>query len=360
MNGSSLRHIVVSAAIGSALLLAVLAGQAGAAGAPGTISGTVKAPSGWSASGAIITAADANYHLFRTDAADDGTYTLDAVDPGTYTLTVEAKGLEIAPMPNVVLAAGQTLKQDFAMTVAKPFCFVKSPNSIPLTDDINSASFADAPDIHVDTAANLNEPVNNLPVLNMWGGPATAGGRFRVKYSSAGIHLAADMTYKTPGVNLAAPNSQFLGNAIEFDFQNDAYDPTRSTYDYDHNWQLLIGLGATPQWWLFGDLNQAPAINGKAEPLSSHLMIKDGPNKSEQLVRVDIPWAIFLTSDMSTAITPPKDGDLGAAELAVDQSGPDSTMATPTSLYQLTWSGFDTGFQEPDVLKPIQFCPQAP
>src|SRR5579884_4412927 len=89
MKGSHPRRSAVSWPLGGALLLAAFAGPAGAAGTTATISGTVKAPTGYSASGAIVTAADANYHLFRTDAADDGTYTLDGVDPGTYTLTVE-------------------------------------------------------------------------------------------------------------------------------------------------------------------------------------------------------------------------------------------------------------------------------
>ena len=57
--------------------------------------------------------------FFRTmDIADDGTYTLDGVDPGTYTLSVAAKGLEIAPLQNLVLADGQPLKQDLTLTPA--------------------------------------------------------------------------------------------------------------------------------------------------------------------------------------------------------------------------------------------------
>jgi hypothetical protein len=328
--------------------------------AAATISGTVKVPSGYSLVQATVTANDANNHIFRKEVADDGTYTLDSVAPGAYTLTVQAKGLETPPIQNLVLTDGQTLKQDFTLTAAKPFCFLKSPNPIPLTDDINSASFADAPDIHVDSAANLIEPVLDLPVLNMWGGPATAGGRFRMKYSSAGISLAADLTYKMSGVNLAAPDQQWKGNAIELDFQNDPYDPNREAFDPDHNWQVIVGLGQTPQWYVYqNDAGKAPAINGTAEPISSHLLVKDRPNKDGQLVRIDIPWAIFLKGDL-TPITPPQDNALGAAELAVDQSSPEATKDAPKSLYQLTWSGLDSSSGQPNALKPIQFCPQAP
>jgi carboxypeptidase family protein len=357
MKGSYYGRMAVRWPVGSALLIFTLASQALATG---TITGTLKAPTGWGLDGTWVTASDANAHLFRTmDIAADGTYTLDSVDPGTYTLSVAARGLEVAPIQNLVLADGQTVKQDLTLTPAKPFCFVKSPNPIPLTDDINSTSFMDAPDIHIDTAAHLNEPMD-LPTLNMWGGPATAGGRFRVKYSSAGIHIAADVTYKVPGVNLAGPDSQYLGNAIELDFQNDPYDQTRTAFDDDHDWQLIVGLGQTPQWWLYGGLQQAPMINGKPEPVTNHVLIKDRPNKDGQLVRIDVPWSIYLKSDKMTPITPPKDMDLGAAEIAVDQSSPDSTKDSPASLYQLTWSGLDTGFKDPSVMKPIQFCPQAP
>ena len=149
------------------------------------------------------------------------------------------------------------------------------------------------------------------------------------------------------------------GNAIELDFQNDPYDPARADYDEDHNWQLIVGLGETPTWYLYGAVKAEPAINGKAEPISNHLLIKDRPNKDGQLVRIDFPWALFLKDD-ETPIGPPQDNNLGAAELAVDQSSPESTRDEPKSLYQLTWSGLDSANDQPHAMKPIQFCPQAP
>jgi len=321
----------------------------------------VTIPAGYSLDEATVTVNDANNHLYRVPVDATGAYKLDGVAAGTYTLTVQAKGSELPPIQNLTLTDGQKLTKDLTLTAAKPFCIVKSPNPIPLTDDINSASFADAPDIHVDSAANLVEPVLNLPVLNTWGGPATAGGRFRVKYSSLGIHLAADLTLKVPGINLATPDHNWQGNSIELDFQNDPYDPARDSYDTDHNWQLIVGLGATPTWYLYGGLSAEPMINGKVEPISNHLLIKDRPNKDGQLVRIDLPWAIYLKGDGTTPITPPQDGDLGAAELAIDVNNPESTKdATKDPLYQLTWSGLDTGFGHGNTLKPIQFCPKAP
>jgi len=353
-----LRPIAARWPVGSALLLLALAGPAMAA----TVSGTVTVPAGYSLAEATVTLNDANNHLYRV-AADDttGAYKIDDIAAGTYTLTVQAKGSEIAPIPNLVLTDTDKVTKDLTLTAATPVCFVKAAAPIPLTDDIDSASFADAPEIHVDTAANLVEPVLNLPGLNMWGGPATAGGRFRVKYSSAGIHIAADLTLKVSGVNLATPDHNWQGNSIEFDLQTDPYDPARDDYDEDHNWQLIVGLGATPTWYLYGAVKAEPSINGQTEPVIKHVLIKDRPNKDGQLVRIDLPWAIYLKGDGTTPITPPQDGDLGAAELAIDVNNPESTKdATKDPLYQLTWSGLDTGFGHGNTLKPIQFCPKAP
>jgi len=359
MNGLSPRAIAARWTVGSALLLLTLAGPAMAS--PATVSGTVTVPAGYSLDEATVTLNDATNHLYRVKVEDTGAYTFDGVAPGTYTLTAQAKGSEMPPIQSLILIDGQKLTKDLTLTEAKPFCFVKAAAPIPLTEDINSPSFADAPDIHVDSAANLVEPVLNLEGLNTWGGPATAGGRFRVKYSSAGIHLAADLTFKAPGVNLATPDHLWQGNSIEFDFQNDPYDPARDGGDPDHNWQLIVGLGQTPAWYLFSNITAEPTINGQPEPISKHILIKDRPNKDGQLVRIDIPWGIYLTGDLTTPITPPQDGDLAAAEISIDVNNPASTRdATLNPLYQLTWSGLDTGYGYANSLKPIQFCPQAP
>jgi len=354
MEDRCLTPIKVGWAAGAALLLCL----AGPVLAAATVSGKVMVPDGYSLAEATVTLNDANNHLYRVAVEDTGAYKLEGVAPGTYTLTVQAKGSEITPILNLVLADNQTFTKDLSLTKAAPFCIVKAATPIPLTDDINSDSFKDAPDIHIDTVANLVEPVLNLEGLNTWGGPATAGGRFRLKYSSAGIHLAADLNWKVSGVNLATPDHNWQGNSIEVDFQNDPYDPARDGYEDDHNWQLIVGLGETPTWYLFGALKQEPTINSQTEPIGKHLLIKDRPNKDGQLVRIDIPWGIYLKGDATTLIPPPQEGDLGAMELSIDVNNPESTKdETKNPLYQLTWSGLDTGFGHGNSLKPIQFCP---
>jgi len=251
---------------------------------------------------------------------------------------------------------GATVKKDFTLEEATPFCLIKAAAPIPLADDINSASFSDAPDIAVNTAANVDEGFDSIAE---WKGPNTAGGRFRIKYSDEGIHLAADMTFANPNLNFGSESEQWKGNAIEFDFQNDPYDPTRATYEPDHNWQLIVGISNDPKWWLYGSLAQVPMLNGKAANIKDYLLIKPGTAANEQLVRLNIPWGFYLKEDKATAITPPKDNDLGAMDVVVDSSTPDATLDNGNRQFQLSWSQFNTGWQEPAILRPIQFCPQA-
>jgi hypothetical protein len=123
-------------------LLFAVAGQAMATG---NISGTLKAATGTKATVdmARVTAMSADNKIFPaapmpTDTS--GAYSLD-VDPGTYTVVAVGHGLATQIAQNVVVKDGDKIKQDFTMTDAKPFPVVKSPNPIPLTDDINSASF---------------------------------------------------------------------------------------------------------------------------------------------------------------------------------------------------------------------------
>jgi hypothetical protein len=218
----------------------------------------------------------------------------------------------------------------------------------------------DAPDINVNSGWNVAENDQSGNLLSDWTGPAKVGGRFRVKYSAQGIHLAADVTFAQPGVNFGTPGTQYLGNAIEFDLQNDPYDPTRSAYDTDHNWQFIIGLGTTPDWWMYGGVQAAPMLNGAAADIKKYVLLKDRPNKDGELVRIDLPWGFFLMSDQATPITAPKDNALGAMDCVLDNSGPDAVKDTATRQFQLGWSGYNTGYTDPSVQRPIQFVPQAP
>ena len=355
MKASSLRPIAARWQIGSALLLFAVAGQAF-----GQISGTVTAPlpagTMFSNLNAVVVATNNDTNEVFTAKPDDtdGTYSIDFVSNGTYKVVAVAAGFAAPAVTNLVISdASPTATEDFALVVPTPFPIKKSPDPIPLTDGIDSASFQDASEIDLNSGEDVA-----VGDRTMWGGPNTVSGRFKVKYSSLGIHIAADVTYLTPRVNNMTRGNIWNGNAFELDFQNDPYDPTRRAYDRDHNWQFGLSLGANTDWWLWGGIQAHPSINGNDEPVTSHVMIQDKTPNTGETFRVDIPWAILLDST-GNAISPPADNDLGALDLALDAANPNAPMdsASRTGGFQLTWSGLANSWTNPTNLVQVQFVP---
>jgi len=354
VKGSSLRPIAAKWQIGCVLLLFSVAGQALAAA---KLSGTVTAAANGSLEGATVVATSDTFKIARADVGSDGTYSAD-LDPGTYTIAVVAKDQTVAPVKSLVVKDGDTVKQDFTLKTATPFPIVKAAKPIPLTDGIDSASFQDAPEIDINSGKQLS--VVSGVTVNDWGGPSTVSGRFKVKYSDQAIHLAGDVTFKAPRVNNMTNDSLWNGNALEIDIQNDPYAADRTAPDADHNWQLVVGLGSTPDWWLHDSINARPALNGKDEPISAHSMITDKTTKDGELVRIDIPWAILLDSS-GNGIKAPDDNAMGAMDIAIDSVDPNATdRSTAARAYQIQWSGFGNTHWNPSSLVPIQFVPQAP
>jgi hypothetical protein len=290
------------------------------------------------------------------------------VDPGTYTVAMVADGFDSTPATKVVVADGKTVSEDFTLKVAAPFCVVKSASPIPLTDDINSASFMDAPEIDLNQGQNVTVygggDVTNTSLGNAWT-PQFASGRFRIKYSTQAIHVAGDVTYMLPRVNNQPDANNWNGNAFEFGFQNAPYDPTRTANDPNHDWQLIAGLGATPDWWLDESIGAAPTVNGKAEPLSSHFAIQDKPAPTAggtspgETFRLDIPWAILLDGS-GKPISAPADNAFGAMDVVMDASGPNADLTMAVRSLQLGWGGYPRFQTYPNQLRPIQFATQAP
>src|SRR5262249_23448881 len=169
---------------------------------------------------------------------------------GTYTVVVVGGGMETVVQNSVAVKDGQDLKLDFTLQEAQPFKVVRSAGgkAIPLTDDYYSASFADAPEIQLDEAWRNTPDLPGSGTLLNWK-PTDLSGKVRVKYSDVALHLAADLNFKTPGVNNWPDNGGreiWDGNHIDFDFQNDRYDPKRTSYDKDHDWQVLVKLADPP------------------------------------------------------------------------------------------------------------------
>jgi len=81
---------------------------------------------------------------------------------GTYTVVVVGAGMAPVVQKSVTVTDGKDLPLDFTLTEAQPFSIVKSAGGtpIPLTDDFNSASFADAPEIDLNQAWQLQNDLN--------------------------------------------------------------------------------------------------------------------------------------------------------------------------------------------------------
>jgi hypothetical protein len=340
--------------VGSTFIVLALAGQALAAG---TISGKVTFPDDKFVEGATVIASSAKFETYRAAVGDDGTYMIEEVAPGTYTISAIAGGLTTPDIKDVAVADGKTVTQDFTMKTADPFPIVKSPKPIPLDSDIDSADFADAPEILVNAGKNLGVGDGLTWAAN--GGPSVVSGRFKVKYSDVAIHLAADVTFKPPLVNNQKDDALWNGNALEFDIQDDPYDVTRTDKSADHDWQVVVGLGPTADWWLHGSVNARPG-----EAVAGH--IKRVPKEEKDGVggekfRLDIPWSILLQGDATgKPIKAPADNALGAMDVVLDVVDPTADRAEAVRAYQVQWSGFGNSHWNASSLVPVIFTPQAP
>jgi hypothetical protein len=293
------------------------------------------------------------YAIFSTNPGDDGTYSIGPVDNGIYKVVAIAAGFT-APAVNYVVVSDLSPNPtvNIAMVVPTPFPIVKSPTPIKLTDGIDSASFQDAPEIDLNSGEQV---AVGGGTGSTWGGPSTVSGRFKIKYSSLGLHIAADVTYLTPLVNNQTGSTIWNGNAFEvIGFQNDPYDPTRKAYDPDHDWQAILSLGTNTDWWLYGAILAHPSINGNDEPVTSHVMIQEKTPDTGEQFRLDIPWAILLDST-GKGISPPADNALGALDIALDASDPTADPTTAVRKFQLTWSGLSQGYHNPSNLLRVQF-----
>jgi hypothetical protein len=339
--------------VGSAVLLFAVVGQALA---NGTITGTLKAPSGSDLTDAKVAATSDKFAVVRGDVdSSTGAFSLDA-GAGTYTVVAITKGLESSPVKSVVVTDGQTAKVgDITLKAATPLKIPKAATPISINDDIDSASFKDATEIDLNSGENVA-----VGDATTWGGPSTVSARVKMMYSEAALHIAAETTYLTPNVNIHVDDSMWNGNAFEIDIQTKPFDRvlTPDDYDADHNWQLVLGLGASSDWWLHGKIGAHPTLNGKDTGVTNYLKrVVDPNNKNKEKVRLDIPWGILLNGS-GKGIATPKDGDLGAIDLAFDAANPtepDKTAAERT--FQITWSGQDSGWHDPSSLRPVVFSP---
>jgi len=354
VKGSYLHSIAPGWLIGTTLLIGMVTGPARATG---TISGKLTAPAGYALTldTSRVNATDDKFHAFRVNPDANGNYTIDSLDPGKYSLVVVAQGLETAIVQNLDLKDGQTITQNVTLQDAKPFSIVHSPAPIPLTDDYNSASFADAPEMDVNQAWQVRsgDPTQ-------WPGPSEVSAKFKLKYSDQALHLAADISFKTPGVNNAdrtlMPGSQLWdGNSIEFFFQNDPLDLTRTEYDLDHNWQLDTALADPVKWVMY----QRGQDTWPPVTVDSNLLRKVKADNSGELDRLDMPFAIFLQTGANKGpIAAPKLDSFGALDITINAADSTADKDTAKLNFGLDWAGMSDIWENPSQLRPIQFVAQ--
>jgi hypothetical protein len=337
--------------VGTALLIGLTVGQALAAG---TIAGKLTAPSGHPVSleGTRVNATDDKFHAFRVEADANGTYEITDLEPGKYSLVVVSKGLETVIVRDLEVKDGQTLRQDFTLQPAKPFPIVYSPKPIPLTEGYNSASFQDAPEILVNEAWQVR---NGSPTE--WPGPSEVSAKFKLKYSDQALHLAGDISFKTPGVNNAdrAGNQLWNGNSIEFFWQNDVLDLTREVYHLDHNWQVVVTLADPVEWILY----QRGEDSRPSLPVGPNILRQVKPDKKGEFLRWDMPFAIFLQKESNSGpISAPKLDSLGALDITINAADTEADPADAGLKFGLSWSGFSEIWQNPSFLRPIKFTAQ--
>jgi hypothetical protein len=342
------RPAALRSQLGIALLILVAAGQALAAG---SISGKLTAPSGYPLilEGARVNATDDKFHAFRTDVEADGSYQITDLEPGKYSLVVVAKGLQTVIVRDLEVKDGEEVKKDFALETAKPFAIVYSPTPIPLTSDYNSAEFKDAPEMLVNEAWQIRSGG-----LDAWTGPSEVSAKFKMKYSDQALHLAADINFRTPGVNNAdrAGNQFWDGNSIEFFWQNDPLDLNRTEYDLDHNWQVVVTL-ADPIDWILYQRGEDSRPSLKA---TDYVLRKVKADNTGELVRWDLPFAIFKQNRTNKGpISAPPLDSLGALDIVINAADPDADPADARQKAGLGWGGFGDNWNNPSVLVPIKF-----
>jgi len=339
--------------VACALLAFAASGQALA---QTSITGTVTPPSGGNLEGTRVVAFDPTTgKTFQGTIDASGKFTI-TVEPGTFTVAVFGRGTGQQFFQNVAVKEGEAITQNVTLAAAKPVCIVKAAAPIPLTDDINSASFADAPDININAGFNIVEGVEQIANFRA---NQTVGGRFRMKYSDQGLHIAGDITFAKPNVNFGSDTELFKGNSLEIILQNDPFNATRTQPDPMHNFRVVVALTEQPRLRLGQNLEQQAMVNGQAANLADIVSAKNRADNLGTLVRVNLPWAALTTGgNTPAAITPPKDNDIWAMDLRINNTTPEATADMPARQFQLSWSGF--GSADPRGLVPVQFCPTAP
>ena len=136
----------------------------------GTLTGTVKDPTGAAIAGAKVTAVQKATNVdSSTTTTHTGDYTLPALPIGNYAVTAEAAGFKRAVQPGVTLSSGSTLRLDFTVelgTVAESVEVRGQATSLETeTTRVATNLMSVVPVVGGDIVycAVCNQPANTLP-----------------------------------------------------------------------------------------------------------------------------------------------------------------------------------------------------
>ncbi len=158
----------------------------------GSITGTVKDPSGAVVPNASVTVTDAGKGFTYTANTDaNGLYTLRNLSPGTYTERVEAPGFTSYERPNIIIDVAGAVNADVALQLGQSGQTVTvSESSAPLLQTEDAA-----------TGQTINRQfINDLPLLG---------------------RQVFDLAYLAPGVSQAIGSSTTNNNGIGNNFVSD-------------------------------------------------------------------------------------------------------------------------------------------
>jgi hypothetical protein len=317
------------------------------------VTGTITIPQGGKADATLVTATNADNKVFRATADATGKYTL-TVEPGTYTITANSPGMAQHVAENVQVADAQSVTHDFALDAATPFAIPKAAAPIALTEAFDSAAFQGAVEIPIISGANIVEGIDQ--VAN-WRGPATVGGRVKVMRSDQGLHIAANLTFAKPNTNFGSDAELWKGNSIEILFQDDPYNATRTAPDPTHNFRLVVGLGEQPRWRFGNTLEQEPSMAGTPANIAEFVSVQNNADNTGNLVRINIPWGLFVTSgDTPAPIAVPADNAMAAMDIIINNSTAEATAEAPARQFSLSWAGLPGTPTNPSALRPVQFA----
>jgi hypothetical protein len=261
------KYLAVKSFLFAAFALTAALSSAHAQNSFGTIVGTVTDPSGALATNATVTVTNVDTNTVRTVVSDNsGGYNLPSLLPGRYVVKVEDAGFATQQGSPLLLAADQTARLDFKLTVggSSEVVQVDTSSSVMQTDSPTVGATIDAKKV-VDlplNGRNFIQLTQLIPGVN----PGTVSsiaarrGRGSIGQSDANGGLTA---------------TQINGQR---DTQNRYFIEGVEAMDYDANiYSFSPSVDAISQFKV--DTSSSPAENGGALGGFINVIIKFGANK---------------------------------------------------------------------------------